>query len=80
MVPGNSRQPAITTLSTEGSNQNTSRALLNQFNQMLQTTEENDVNIRSDESVMMCKDVFWSPIGKPCEINNCGSPAYQNCN
>jgi len=24
-------------------------------------------------------EVIWSPLGKPCEIDSCGAPAYAIC-
>ena len=37
--------------------------------------QENDVYL----PINIYKDVTWTPLDKPCEIDSCAQPAYQHC-
>ena len=53
--------------------------MINQNVMQNTTNVVNNVIVEAPPSVMVFPGVMWSPIGKPCEINNCGSPAYKLC-
>jgi hypothetical protein len=34
---------------------------------------------RGPQPILVHPGVTWPPLGKQCEINNCGNPAYKTC-
>lgn len=54
--------------------------MVNQISTQNVTNVVNNVVQGAAQPIMVFPGVFWPSLGKPCEINNCGAPAYNVCN